>query len=119
MRSDRHDGQSFLAPVADQITAWDKLGAHIRETALTGSIQSTLYWDQNTRMPSGGSAWRGEQLTLLAGQLHARQSSPAYAELVAEARQAWSEGERCREQGRNLDLLEQISAVSNRWIQPW
>ena len=93
--------------MADLITAWDKLGAHIRETALTGSIQSTLYWDQNTRMPRSGSAWRGEQLSLLASQLHARQSSPAYAELIAEARQAWSVGERCLEQGRNLDLLEQ------------
>ena len=93
--------------MADLITAWDKLGAHIRETALTGSIQSTLYWDQNTRLPRSGSAWRGEQLTLLAGQLHARQSSPAYAELVAEARQTWADGERCLEQGRNLDLLEQ------------
>jgi carboxypeptidase Taq len=39
--------------------------------------------------------------------LHARQSSPAYAELVAEARQIWAAGERCLEQGRNLDLLEQ------------
>ena len=106
-RSNRHDGHSFRGPVADLITAWDKLGAHIRETALTGSIQSTLYWDQNTRMPRSGSAWRGEQLTLLAGQLHARQSSPAYAELVAEARQIWAAGERCLEQGRNLDLLEQ------------
>ena len=107
MRPNRHDGPSFWGPVADLITAWDKLGAHIRETALTGSIQSTLYWDQNTRMPRSGSAWRGEQLSLLASQLHARQSSPAYAELIAEARQAWSVGERCLEQGRNLDLLEQ------------
>ena len=50
---------------------------------------------------------RGEQLTLLAQQLHARQSSSLYAELVAEARLAWQSGERCPQQGRNLDLLEQ------------
>ncbi len=63
--------------MASAATAWGQLGAHLRETQLLGSIQSTLYWDQNTRMPSGGAPWRGEQLTLLATQLHARQSSAA------------------------------------------
>ena len=93
--------------MASAASAWEQLGAHLRETQLLGSIQSTLYWDQNTRMPSGGAAWRGEQLTLLAQQLHARQRSSQYAELVAEARLAWRDGERCPQQGRNLDLLEQ------------
>ena len=93
--------------MASAASAWEQLGAHLRETQLLGSIQSTLYWDQNTRMPSGGAAWRGEQLTLLAQQLHARQRSSQYAELVAEARVAWRDGERCPQQGRNLDLLEQ------------
>ena len=37
-------------------------------------------------MPAAGAAWRGEQLALLAGQLHERQSSEAYAELVASRR---------------------------------
>ena len=93
--------------MASAATAWGQLGAHLRETQLLGSIQSTLYWDQNTGMPSAGASWRGEQLTLLATQLHARQSSAAYADLLAQARQYWNSGERCPEQGRNLDLLEQ------------
>ena len=54
--------------------AWQRLGDHLRKTQLLGSIQSALYWDQNTRMPSGGAPWRGEQLTLLASELHARQA---------------------------------------------
>ena len=93
--------------MASGASAWDRLGMHLRDTQLLGSIQSTLYWDQNTRMPRGGASWRGEQLTLLARQLHARQSSNLYADLVAEARQVWGSGERCSQQGRNLDLLEQ------------
>ena len=93
--------------MASAASAWDRLGMHLRDTQLLGSIQSTLYWDQNTRMPRGGASWRGEQLTLLARQLHARQSSNLYADLVAEARQVWGSGERCSQQGRNLDLLEQ------------
>jgi len=91
-------------------TAWDRLGLYLRETNLLGSIQSTLYWDQNTRMPSAGAAWRGEQLALLARQLHRRQSDAHYAELIAEARQAWaaSPGDPDHAaRARNLDLLEQ------------
>ena len=93
--------------------AWTRLGEHLQETQLLGSIQSTLYWDQNTRMPSGGAAWRGQQLALLARQLHARQSSQRYADLIADARAEWqanaSTGEvgELKEQSRNLDLLEQ------------
>jgi carboxypeptidase Taq len=97
-------------------TAWEQLGRHLRETNLLGSIQSTLYWDQNTRMPSGGAAWRGEQLALLARQLHARQSAACYADLIAEARQDWrvafaaagaASDPDLVARGRNLDLLEQ------------
>ncbi len=66
-------------------SALDRLGAHLRETRLLGSIHSALYWDQNTVMPPGGAPWRGEQLALLARQLHGRQSSPAFADLIAAA----------------------------------
>ena len=58
--------------MASAATAWGQLGAHLRETQLLGSMQSTLYWDQHTRMPSAGAAGRGEQLItelLLAGLL--------------------------------------------------
>ena len=95
-----------MKPMGAGESAWDRLGKHQRETQLIASIQSTLYWDQNTRMPSGGAPWRGEQLTLLATQLHARQSSSAYSDLVKEARQAWQASDRCPHRGRNLDLIE-------------
>ncbi|MCT0212990.1 MULTISPECIES: carboxypeptidase M32 [unclassified Synechococcus] len=65
--------------------ARQRLAAHVRETRLLGSIHGTLYWDQNTLMPSAGAAWRGEQLALLARQLHERQSSAAYADILAAA----------------------------------
>ena len=90
-------------------TAWTQLGAYLRETQLLGSVQSTLYWDQNTRMPSAGAPWRGEQLAMLATQLHARQSAEPYADLIRQARQDSLDevtpsvaSARCR----NLDLLE-------------
>ena len=42
---------------------WNKLGAYLKETQILGSIQNTLYWDQNTVMPRKGASWRSEQLT--------------------------------------------------------
>jgi carboxypeptidase Taq len=85
-------------------SAIEELRAHLHHTRLLGSISSALYYDQNTVMPSAGAPWRGEQLALLAGQLHERQSSPAYADLVAAA-----EGELTPEASplhrRNLELL--------------
>ena len=90
--------------------AWSRLGEHLRETQIIGSIQSTLYWDQNTRMPCGGAVWRGEQLSLLATQLHARQSSTQYADLVQAAREEWNQQTETDDRGprgRNLDLLEE------------
>ncbi|MGB1416434.1 MAG: carboxypeptidase M32 [Synechococcus sp.] len=92
------------------LNAWDALGSYLRETQILGSIQSTLYWDQNTGMPAAGATWRGEQLTLLARQLHSRQSASEYADLIAAARQEWTADSSFpdhRERGRNLDLLEQ------------
>ncbi len=68
------------------MTAWKELGDYLRETQLLGSIQSTLYWDQNTSMPPGGSSWRGEQLSLLARKLHKRQSCEYFESLVQEAK---------------------------------
>ncbi|HGY5547774.1 MAG: carboxypeptidase M32 [Prochlorococcus sp.] len=95
--------------------AWQRLGEYLHQTQLLGSIQSTLYWDQNTGMPSAGAAWRGEQLSFLAKQLHARQSSSHFEALLGEARAEFEQTrlagkfeqselvERCR----NLELLEQ------------
>ena len=54
--------------------AWNRLGSYLKETQILGSIQSALYWDQNTLMPKKGASWRAEQLTYLAKNLHARKS---------------------------------------------
>jgi carboxypeptidase Taq len=65
--------------------ALSQLRDHLHETRLLGSISSALYFDQNTVMPAAGAEWRGEQLGLLASQIHRRQSDPHYAELLQAA----------------------------------
>ena len=66
-------------------TAWNKLGAYLKETQILGSIQSTLYWDQNTGMPKKGASWRSEQLTYIARILHKRSSSDELSSLIRAA----------------------------------
>ena len=86
--------------------AHQRLGDHLLQTRLLGSISSALYYDQNTVMPPAGAPWRGDQLALLAKQLHERQSSAAYADLLAEA-EAELDGASAPEAVSNVRLLRQ------------
>ena len=88
----------------EQPTALVGLQHHLHHTRLLGSISSALYYDQNTVMPAAGAAWRGEQLALLASQLHERQSSAAYADLLAAAEDAVGD-DAPQPLRRNLQLL--------------
>lgn len=67
-------------------------------------------------MPAAGAAWRGEQLALLAGQLHERQSSAEYAELVAAAESDLDTGG-SPERRRNLQLLR-LELERQRCLDP-
>jgi carboxypeptidase Taq len=85
-------------------SALEQLQNHLRQTQLLGSISSALYYDQNTVMPAAGAEWRGDQLAMLASQLHERQSSDAYADLVAAA-EAGLQTSTPAPVRRNLELL--------------
>lgn len=100
----QHGGTGSTDPMSAAAPALDQLQRHLHTTRLLGSISSTLYYDQNTVMPAAGAPWRGEQLALLAAQLHERQSSDAYADLVAAA-EAELDGTAPPQRRRNLQLL--------------
>lgn len=93
---------------ASQPSPLERLREHLHTTRLLGSIHSTLYFDQNTVMPAGGAAWRGEQLALLSRQIHQRQCSAEFEELLSAAEQqlADSAGPAAAPL-RNLTLLRQ------------
>ncbi len=97
-------------------SASEQLHDHLHQTRLLGSISSALYYDQNTVMPSAGAAWRGEQLALLAQQLHERQSSGTYADLVSAA-EAELTPEAPPERRRNLQLLR-LELERQRCLDP-
>ncbi len=93
-------------------TEWHKLGAYLKETQILGSIQSSLYWDQNTSMPKKGASWRSEQLTYIAKILHKRNSSEEFLDLIKSAQDEFfscldksSSEEILNSKKRNLELL--------------
>ena len=93
-------------------TEWNKLGAYLKETQILGSIQSTLYWDQNTGMPKKGASWRSEQLTYIAKILHKRNSSEEFSDLIKAAKDEYfgcletsSSKEIIKSKKRNIELL--------------
>jgi len=93
-------------------TEWNRLGAYLKETQILGSIQSTLYWDQNTCMPKNGASWRSEQLTYIAKILHKRNSSEEFSDLIKAAQNEFlnysehsSSQEIIQSKKRNIELL--------------
>ena len=64
----------------DPNAIYDKLCQDARETALLGSIESLLGWDERTQMPPAAGDYRAEQMTYLAGLIHERRTSPRIGE---------------------------------------
>src|SRR4051812_37756122 len=63
--------------------AYPELLRRIREANVLASCGGVLSWDEATYMPRGGSAFRGEQMGLLARLGHDMTTSPAVGELLA------------------------------------
>lgn len=59
---------------------YQKVCQHARETALLSSIESLLGWDERCLMPPPAAEYRAEQMTLLSGMIHSRQTDPRLGE---------------------------------------
>src|SRR4051794_38616501 len=62
--------------------AYDELIRRVRQASLLSSCAELLGWDEETYMPRAGAAHRAEQLALLAGMLHQRNTDPRLGELL-------------------------------------
>jgi len=58
-------------------SAYEALLKSSKERALLGSCSALLGWDEQTYLPRGGSAYRGDQMALLAGLHHDRSTDPS------------------------------------------
>ena len=63
---------------------YDELVTRSRERATLQSCAALLGWDEQTYLPRGGAAGRGDQMALLAGLAHDRATDPRVGELIAE-----------------------------------
>ncbi|QDV33981.1 carboxypeptidase M32 [Tautonia plasticadhaerens] len=67
----------------DPKAAYDELTRRSREWSTLASCAALLSWDELTVMPTAASAFRGDQLGLLAGLEHERATDPKVGELLA------------------------------------
>lgn len=56
---------------------------HARGTAVLGSVEALLGWDEQTMMPSRAAEWRGRQAEAVATLAHRQRVDPAQGERVA------------------------------------
>ncbi|MCG6903856.1 MAG: carboxypeptidase M32 [Rhodobacter sp.] len=63
--------------------AFDDLLEHDRQTQALAQISGRLGWDQETMMPRGAAAQRGEEMAAIEGVLHARRVDPRVGDWLA------------------------------------
>ena len=86
-------------------TAFERLRAHARETALLDSINGLLGWDERTKMPPAAGPYRAEQMTYLAGRIHARRTQPQLGELLGELAQSPLAGDPHSDEGATIRVM--------------
>ncbi|MFN3151267.1 carboxypeptidase M32 [Bremerella sp.] len=62
--------------MADHQQIFDQLCDHYRETAKLENINSLLGWDERVLLPENAGAYRADQITLLSGMIHDRNTDP-------------------------------------------
>ena len=68
----------------NQTTTFEKACQHARQTALLQSTLALLEWDQHTKLPPQAAAYRADQITALATQVHARRTDPEFGDWLGE-----------------------------------
>jgi carboxypeptidase Taq len=85
---------------------YEQLCRFVHETALLQSIESLLGWDERCLLPAAAADYRAEQMTLLAGLIHRRQTDRQLGDWLAELAAAPPDHEGAGEIGCNLRQLK-------------
>lgn len=107
---------------------------YVRKTALLGSIDELLGWDERTMLPAAGAEHRAEQVTLLSGMIHERWTDPDLGRWLAELAESPLAAERSSDAGATIrrirrqherrvklprTLVEELARVSILGQQAW
>ena len=97
-----------------------------------GNVSGLLSWDQDTYMPEGGAAGRGQQMATISSIRHARLTSPRMADLLAQLESAGlptesveaavvREGRRAFDRATKLPsrLVEELARTGSSARQAW
>ena len=76
-----------IAMALDAREAYGELIRGAQQLGLLASCSAVLGWDEQTYMPTGGSAHRGEQMALLAGLHHERATDPLARRFAGDRRE--------------------------------
>jgi carboxypeptidase Taq len=85
---------------------YEKVCQHARETALLSSSEALLGWDERCLMPAAAAEYRAEQMTLLSGMMHSRQTDPQLGEWLGALAEATSAAEPASDRGATLRQLK-------------
>lgn len=73
---------------------------------MIGRIQHLLEWDEHTKMPKAGGAYRADQTAYLAGLVHQKQTAPEIGEWLAELADSELAADPKSDTGANLYHLQ-------------
>jgi carboxypeptidase Taq len=73
-----------MTNAADAAKLYQDVWHYVCRTALLGSIDALLGWDERTQLPPAAAEHRAEQSTLVAGLMHQRWVDPKFGDQLAE-----------------------------------
>lgn len=69
---------------AVNLETYERVCQHVRQGSLLASIEALLGWDERCMLPAAAGGYRAEQITLMAGLVHDRQTDPRLGDWLEE-----------------------------------
>ncbi|MEX1188049.1 MAG: carboxypeptidase M32 [Bacteroidia bacterium] len=91
---------------------------HLKEIANLVSISSTLHWDQEVNMPLKASTSRANQLSLLSGLIHEKQTDPRFFDLLMRLQEDESLSDKQKRSiQKTKQILDRTKKLSNEFVR--
>ncbi|HUT80085.1 MAG TPA: carboxypeptidase M32 [Candidatus Bathyarchaeia archaeon] len=95
-----------MVKITSKIDLYDQLLEKYKEIVLLNNISLLAYWDLETYIPSKGFEQRSEEVALLSGILHERQTDPEIGQLLVEIKNHKEYPNLSAMEKRNIELIQ-------------